>query len=69
LGPPSKGNMICTNCKTKHRNGSGIDVSKMFNCPKGIGHVCSIECKKELIANLKDGSHWTDMKAIHNYFE
>jgi|TARA_B110000263_G_scaffold45055_1_gene37018 hypothetical protein len=50
--------MFCTNCKTVHRNGTGIDVSKMFNCPEGIGHVCSIKCKKELIANLKDGSHW-----------
>jgi hypothetical protein len=61
--------MICTNCKTTHRNGSGIDVSKMFNCPEGTGHVCSIKCKKELIVNLKDGTHWTDMKAIHKYFE
>jgi len=61
--------MICTNCKTTYRNDSGIDVSKMFNCPEGTGHVCSSECKKELIANLKDGSHWTDMTKIHKYFE
>jgi hypothetical protein len=56
--------MICTNCKTTFRNDSGIDVSKMFNCPKGTGYVCSKEWKKELIANLKDGSHWTEMKNI-----
>ena len=54
--------LICTNCKTKHRDGSGIDVSKLFHCPSRIVHVCSSECKKELIANLKDGSHWTNMK-------
>ena len=57
--------LICTNCKTKHRDGSGIDVSKMFNCPEGIGHVCSSECKKQLIVNLKDGSHWIGVKVFN----
>ena len=47
--------MICTNCHTTHRDNTGIDVSKLFNLSKGLATVCSKECKKELIANLKDG--------------
>ena len=46
--------MICTNCKRPGITDT-IDVSKMFNCSKGIVFVCSKKCKKELIANLKDG--------------
>jgi hypothetical protein len=62
--------MICTNCgKWNIPTKSFIDTSKLFNCPKGIVHVCSSKCKEELIVNLKDGSHWTNMKKIKKYFE
>jgi hypothetical protein len=51
--------MICTNCKrTGWRKDTGIDVSYLFNCQEGIGHVCSPTCKEELIINLKNKSHW-----------
>jgi len=47
--------MICTNCKKRVADAAAIDVSKMFNCSEGIVHVCSKECKKELVASLKEG--------------
>mgnify|MGYP001254722654 CR=1 FL=1 len=47
--------MICTNCKERVADSAAIDVSKMFNCSSDIVHVCSKECKKELVANLKEG--------------
>ena len=33
-------------------------LARCLIAQKVYGHVCSIKCKKELIANLKDGSHW-----------
>jgi hypothetical protein len=56
--------MICTNCHIRHSDDSGVDVSKLFNLSKGLATVCSKECKKELVANLKDGSHMTNWKGI-----
>jgi hypothetical protein len=47
--------MICTYCKHRVADSVAIDVSKMFNCSEDLVHVCSKECKKELVTALKEG--------------
>ena len=47
--------MICTYSKHRVADSVAIDVSKMFNCSEDLVHVCSKECKKELVTALKEG--------------